>query len=165
MRSRGPWGGAVRLLWEGPLRLPCLGESRLEAMSLEAAWSSTRLVHATAVALWTFIRLNAVAARWSSAVVLSRPRREKRSRIFFRLRDAGFDRRASTLVEILALGGAEPVGVHLPWVAPSGGAPCAGSSAAARAWSRVLPIAISRSGPSTSGWRRCCSRRRPARCR
>lgn len=40
---------------------------------------------AAGVARWTFMRLNAVAARCSSLVALSRPRREKQSMIFFRL--------------------------------------------------------------------------------
>lgn len=40
---------------------------------------------AAAVALWTFMRLNAVAARCSSLAAFSRPRREKQSMIFFRL--------------------------------------------------------------------------------
>lgn len=40
---------------------------------------------ATWAALWTFMRLNAVAARCSSLVASFRPRREKRSMTFFRL--------------------------------------------------------------------------------
>lgn len=40
---------------------------------------------AAVVARWIFMRLNAVAARYSSLVTLSRPRREKRSSIFSRL--------------------------------------------------------------------------------
>ena len=49
----------------------------------EGASVATRSGHR--LDLWTFMRLNAVAARCSSLDAFSRPRREKRSMIFFRL--------------------------------------------------------------------------------
>ena len=100
-------------------------------------------------ARWILRRLKAVAARWSSLVAWSRPRRENRSRIFFRLPMPG------STVAPRRLYSWWPWGVRSRWafacrgVAPGGGGPCAGSAATAWAWSLPLPCAMSRSGPAT----------------
>ena len=66
-----------------PTRFSVLAsKSCLERDAWGPGWRSGQ---ATAIDRWTFMRLNAVAARCSSLDALSRPRREKRSMIFFRL--------------------------------------------------------------------------------
>jgi transposase-like protein len=113
-----------------------------------AAGRSAPVGQAAEAARWIFMRLNAVAARCSSLIALSNPRRENRSRIFLRLPMPG------STVAPRRLYNARPSNVcsrclfASRGVVSAGGGPPAGSSAAARAWSRSLPRAMSRSGPA-----------------